>query len=185
MGDKMYQPIPNDKASDGAAQPPPVDSQLHQYQQQQQQRYQSRQSSSFFQAAPAPAPSRSTVPPHRSYSSTSSAPNPYTVYYAPPPPRRSAFSRYMLRLWRALLLVALSIASMFFSIGTFAILMILMSLSGGWLSIVCTIFFVVNLVICFIGPLTKLDAYISQQRQLMHEIILADTVDIFADCGTA
>ncbi|KAH9122967.1 hypothetical protein AeMF1_005934 [Aphanomyces euteiches] len=174
----MYQPI--SKASDSSSQQTaPVITQFYQYQQQES--YQSRHSSTFVQVAP----SRSTAPPLRSYSSTNSASSPYTVHYALPPPRYSAFTRYMLRLWRALLLVALSVVSMFSSIGTFAIFMVFMTMAGGWFSTVCAIFFVVNLVICFIGPLTKLDAYISRQRQLMHHVVLADTVDIFADCCAA
>ncbi|KAF0695348.1 Aste57867_13830 [Aphanomyces stellatus] len=176
----QYQPIPGDKpaAASDAPNPNAVNYQYQLYQQQQQERYQNRQSStsSFFGPSQPAHPTSTQAPPRNA--------NPYTVFYAPQP-RQSAFSRYMMRLWRALVLVGLSIFSMFFSVGMLAVFMLAMSFTGGWFSVLCTVFFILNLVICFMGPLSKLDQYLSRQRQVLQESILSESVDIFADCGGA
>ncbi|RHY86724.1 hypothetical protein DYB37_010474 [Aphanomyces astaci] len=205
----MYQSIPpsepappldpNAAPSTNATPVAPVDLQYQLYQQQQQQRYQTARqpsASSFFKAPPtaAAAPKQPPRPTHvaTAVPVNSSNQSPYTSLFTRTPQsqpqqsstRPSAFSRYLARLGRSLALLGLSIFSAVFSVGTLGLFMILTSFASGWLSVLFTTFFVLNLLICFIGPLTKLDVYLSHQRHLLQQAVLAESVDIFGDCGS-
>ncbi|ETV93786.1 hypothetical protein H310_12350 [Aphanomyces invadans] len=194
----MYQAIPpSDTASNAAPTPAtPVDLQYQLYQQQQQQRYQTARQpsvSSFFQSSSSVSASAPSKPPSKpAHAATTAASagraTPYTNIYTRPTPappsttRRNAFSRYLTRLGRSLALLGLSIFSAVFSVGTLGLFMIISSFASGWLSVIFTTFFVLNLLMCFIGPLTKLDVYLSHQRHRLQQAVLAESVDIFADC---